>query len=242
MNNKIIIAVIVVLLVIAGGFLFYVQEENTESDSRNDTMEAEEGMMMEQKDDDEMEDGEAMEGESEASVEGDVYVVDSASTSLAWSSTRIAGSPHTGTVPVSGSVVVKDDAFVSGDFTIDIAGLSDDDNNARFIGHVKSDDFFDTEQYPTASLAIKEIGEAEGDDNYTVVADLTIKGTTNEITIPAVVKREGDNIQATSEFSIDRTKWGITYDSGSFFSEIGDRAIKDEIDFSLNLVVTPQQN
>jgi hypothetical protein len=41
---------------------------------------------------------------------------------------------------------------------------------------------------------------------------------------------------ANSEFSIDRTKWDIKYDSGNFFQDLGDRAIKDDIYFNINIV------
>ena len=41
---------------------------------------------------------------------------------------------------------------------------------------------------------------------------------------------------ANAEFSIDRTRWGIEYSSGTIFAELGDKAIRDNIDYRLELV------
>jgi hypothetical protein len=46
---------------------------------------------------------------------------------------------------------------------------------------------------------------------------------------------ENNILSAKADFVIDRTKWDIKYGSGSFFKEMGDKAIKDEIIFSLDL-------
>jgi hypothetical protein len=47
---------------------------------------------------------------------------------------------------------------------------------------------------------------------------------------------EGDRLMATADFSIDRTDFGVTYGSGNFFKEIGDKAINDDMMFTLNIV------
>ena len=41
---------------------------------------------------------------------------------------------------------------------------------------------------------------------------------------------------ASSSFSIDRTLWGVTYKSGSFFKNLADRLIDDAIQFDIELV------
>jgi hypothetical protein len=40
---------------------------------------------------------------------------------------------------------------------------------------------------------------------------------------------------ASTEFSVDRTKFGIQYGSGSFFDDLGDRTIYDEFDLKVDL-------
>ncbi|MBT7008219.1 MAG: YceI family protein, partial [Candidatus Jacksonbacteria bacterium] len=70
---------------------------------------------------------------------------------------------------------------------------------------------------------------------YTVMADLTIKDISNSITFPVEITEADNQITAVADFEIDRTMWDINFDSGSIFQEIGDKAIKDEIQFNLQL-------
>ena len=58
---------------------------------------------------------------------------------------------------------------------------------------------------------------------------------TNEISFLAIVENT-DSLNIQAQLDIDRTKWGITYGSGSFIEDLGDKAIKDEISYDLNLV------
>lgn len=166
------------------------------------------------------------------------YSLDSARSTLSYGAYKVTGSGHTGTVDISsGSLSRKAGAFVSGDFVIDMDTISDDDRSQGFIDHVKSADFFDVETYPEASFVITSVSE-NTDGTYSVTGDLTIMDQTNQITIPARFSQAGDDLRATSSFTIDRTRWGINYNSGSIFDGIGDKAIKDEIDFDLDLAFT----
>lgn len=68
------------------------------------------------------------------------------------------------------------------DIRIDINSVRS--NIAAFDEHLKSDDFFDTAQYPEAtfkSTAVKQTGA----NRYHVTGDLTIKGKTHPITLVA---------------------------------------------------------
>ena len=77
----------------------------------------------------------------------------------------------------------------------------------------------------------------KGDGNfYKVVADLTIKGITHPVTFQANVAINGLNFLARAKIKIDRTKWDIKYNSGSFFDGLGDYLILDEIEFDVFLL------
>jgi polyisoprenoid-binding protein YceI len=98
-------------------------------------------------------------------------------------------------------------------------------------GHLKSDDFFGTEKFPTSKLDFKLISD-NNDGSYNVSADLTIKGITKPITFVITVKPN----TATTTLKINRTKYDIKYGSGSFFDNLGDKAIADDFDLTVNLV------
>ena len=47
---------------------------------------------------------------------------------------------------------------------------------------------------------------------------------------------DGGSLKAASQFEINRTRWGVNYNSGSIFKRLGDKAIKDGIMYDVELV------
>ena len=137
-----------------------------------------------------------------------------------------------------GEIGLSNGEFVSGDFTVDMTKIDESNNNERFLGHIRSADFFDIETYPTSEFRITDIQKAG--DSFVVTGDLTIKDTTNEISFPASAELSESGLSAQADFEIDRTRWGIIYDSGNFIKDIGDHAIEDEVHFTLDLTLDAQ--
>ena len=59
--------------------------------------------------------------------------------------------------------------------------------------------------------------------------------------MPGCLKRMASGIMVTSNIIIDRTSYGIIYNSGSFFSGLGDKAIRNTFDVSFT-VITAQNS
>ena len=57
----------------------------------------------------------------------------------------------------------------------------------------------------------------------------------NEISFPAKIYAEKGKLRAEGSVEINRTKWGLTYGSGSFFKNLADNAISDIISFSFSI-------
>jgi len=170
-------------------------------------------------------------------VEADtIYTLDTAASTLEWEASRLAANPHIGTVALqSGTLLQANGSFIGGEFVIDMTQITEQKNNERFLNHVKNEDFFGVEQFPTSKLVLSSVSHKDG-NLYEVTGDLTIRDQTHSITFTAEMTNSDGQLNATAEFQIDRTKWGIVYDSGSFFQQLGDRAIKDEITYRLNLI------
>ena len=100
----------------------------------------------------------------------------------------------------------------------------------KLEGHLKADDFFGTAKYGTAKLAFKTISKNK-DNTYNVTADMTIKDVIAPVSFVMAVKGN----TATTSLKVDRTKYGIKYGSGSFFDNLGDKAINDEFDLNVTL-------
>jgi polyisoprenoid-binding protein YceI len=169
------------------------------------------------------------------------FKVDAAKSTFKWSGKKAIGAPHWGYVKFTdGSLSVEKGVLQGGSFNVDMNTLDCQDLDAasggsKLIGHLKADDFFGTEKFPKATLVIKS-ATAKGSNMYDVKADLTIKGTTNEVSFPATVAIAGNTATAVASFTVDRTKFGIKYGSGSFFDNLGDKAIDNNFTVDVNLV------
>lgn len=168
------------------------------------------------------------------SVTAQTKKIDASKSTIEWVGKKVTGQ-HNGTVNFKdGAVVLKGNKLVGGSFTVDMTSLTATDLSGEYQGklngHLKADDFFGTDKFPTATLVIKKIG-AKSANVYTATADLTIKGITQPVTFDMTVNGN----TATTAFNVDRTKYGIKYNSKSFFESIGDKAIYDEFELKVTL-------
>ena len=67
---------------------------------------------------------------------------------------------------------------------------------------------------------------------YEISGSLTIKGISNPVKFTLVPN--GKNYSSSLVF--DRTKFEITYSSGNFFENLGDRLILDDVELEVSLV------
>ena len=160
--------------------------------------------------------------------------VDTQKSTITWNAKKVTGE-HTGTVNLKeGNLTFKSGKLAGGNFTVDMTSLVTTDLSGdwkgKLEGHLKSEDFFGTEKNPTSTLVFKKIA-AKPNGVYSVTADLTIKGITNPVTFDLTVK----GTTATTVVTIDRTKYGIKYNSKNFFESIGDKAIYDDFTLTVNL-------
>lgn len=93
------------------------------------------------------------------------------------------------------------------EITIQTASLYAD--KEKLTKHLKSPDFFDVAQFPTAVFRSTEI-KKEG-EGHLISGDLTLHGVTKRISFPASVAVTEAQVSANSEFSIDRKDFGIVY-------------------------------
>ncbi|MBC5838824.1 YceI family protein [Flavobacterium muglaense] len=171
---------------------------------------------------------------STASVTAQTKKVDVTGSTINWVGKKVTGQ-HNGTVNLKdGALVFKGTKLAGGTFTVDMTSLTATDLTGEYQGklngHLKGEDFFGTEKFPTSVLVFKTIG-TKSKDLYTVTADLTIKGITKPVTFEMAVKGN----TATTKFMVDRTKYDIKYGSGSIFDNLGDKAISDEFELAVAL-------
>ena len=166
-------------------------------------------------------------------IKDDIYTVDVERSTIEWSAKKVGGG-HTGTVKIAdGNLIYTGKALKSGSFQMNMSSITSD--NARVTNHLKSDDFFSTEKNPMSKFEITKVTSA-GADRVNITGNLSIKGFTHPVTFPATVKQQKDVLVAVaSGIRVDRTKYDIKFRSKTFFGDIGDKAIDDEFELSINL-------
>jgi polyisoprenoid-binding protein YceI len=164
------------------------------------------------------------------------YIVSASKSSLKWFGERIGGSSHDGTLDIKdGQIILSGGSLSSAEFVIDMTTIKES-KQSPVIKHLSGPDFFDTETYPESTLKIVSATQIGDSSTYNIEADLTIKDSTNPITFPAEVNVRDTTLTADASFTIDRTRWNVIYGSGNFFKELGDKAIKNEISYTINII------
>lgn len=170
------------------------------------------------------------------------YAIDTKATTAKWVGKKVTGQ-HEGGISISkGNIISDGKTLTGGSFEIDMTSitctdLTDKEYNGKLVGHLKADDFFGTEKFPTAKFDITKATLKSGND-YDVTGKLTIKGITNEITFPAMIKMDAKTFVTVAKIMVNRTKFDIKYGSASFFEGLGDKALNDEFELNINVVAS----
>jgi len=155
-------------------------------------------------------------------------------TTLSWLGEKVLGE-HTGTVELkSGWLHWDNNRITGGEFLVDMTSIKSDENIDRLVGHLKSDDFFGSDNHPVSKLEITESAPFDkGSAN--VKGNLTIKGITRPVEFKAAIQKNDEGTWFYANIIIDRSEYNIRYGSGSFFDNLGDKTIYDEFKLKISL-------
>jgi polyisoprenoid-binding protein YceI len=152
-----------------------------------------------------------------------------------WTGNKIVGS-HNGEIKIkSGYLELLNGNITGGTVVMDMTSitnhdLKDEEYNQRLVGHLKSDDFFGVEKYPTSTFRITRASRFI-DGKARVTGVITIKGKSENISFD--VTQKGDNYLA--QLTVDRSKFDVRFGSRSFFNNLGDQAINDNFILDIEL-------
>lgn len=181
-----------------------------------------------------------------ASIRSGMHALDLAESRVLWTGRNLLNK-HSGSIRVrAGELAVEAGRVAGGKFVLDMSGiecsdLAGDALHDVLIDHLKSDDFFDVENFPEAEFVITQTSPIDsgspGAPNLRVSGELTLKGITQPIEFTACsgATPEG-KLAAQASFSIDRTRWKVFYGSGKFFRNLGAHLVNDLIDLELRVV------
>lgn len=167
------------------------------------------------------------------------FTVDTKKSEIIWDAKHASGSGHVGTVDVKeGFMKLSGNKIKSAKILMNMNTLVNTDGkdgqpSERMVGHLKGENFFNVKKFPTAEFILTGSGKFKNDETK-AYGRITIKGITQPINF--IIKRDGSIF--STKVKIDRTLFGIKSRSGKFFPDLGDRAINDEFELDITLVLT----
>lgn len=145
---------------------------------------------------------------------------------------------HTGLLtPLSFEASITDQGTINSlevvlDMTsIDVTDLKGKQRD-KLTGHLRSEDFFFVETYPTAHFSLERHADGQ------LRGSITIRGITKLIEIPVTVTREGKKSwKLNGEFSFNRQDFNVNYQNSGFLGVAKDKIIRDLVDLKIELIV-----
>jgi len=149
-------------------------------------------------------------------VSAEDYAIDKTHSSIGFSAKHLMVSKTTGLFnDYDGTIKFDPNDLAASKIEVTVKSSSIDTNMEKRDEHLKSADFLDAEKFPAITFATKSIVK-EG-DVYQLTGDLTIKGVTKEVTVPAEISGPvnspmgGTVVGISSTFKINRQDYGVTW-------------------------------
>ena len=169
------------------------------------------------------------------------YVMDNDNSSIKWTGRELSTKSHYGSLQMkNGSLTVNTDGTVNGIIKIDMTTIDCEDlqgrSKASLERHLRSDDFFSVESHPIATLTFKSEGSIGAGNKLAFNGDLEIKGISHPISFESEVKNVDPKVSALVNMTFDRSKYNVRFRSGTFFQNLGDKLIYDDIEISVDII------
>lgn len=164
--------------------------------------------------------------------------IDAAHTNINFSVSHMVISEVTGTFKeFEGTVISSKDDFSDAQIDVSIKAKSiNTDNNDR-DQHLRSADFFDTENHPVVMFTSTS-AKANGNGSLSITGDLTMRGISRQVVLDAKFKGQAVNPwgQLVAAFkaktTINRKEWGLSWNA---VLEAGGFLVGEEIELTLNV-------
>jgi polyisoprenoid-binding protein YceI len=147
---------------------------------------------------------------------------------------KVTGSHNGGFTKFTGELRTANGKLVEDGTKVVIDMSSTYADNDRLTGHLKSPDFFNAAQIPTATFVTKSISQQA--TNSLVTGDLTLHGVTKQISFPANIQVSDNSVELTAAFAINRFDFAIVYPGKA------NDLIRKEVVLKLKVKAVPGRN
>jgi polyisoprenoid-binding protein YceI len=134
-----------------------------------------------------------------------------------------------------GTIAADPEAWQNGAIDVEIATASISTDNERRDNHLKSNDFFAADSFPTISFKSTRI-ERSGDDAK-IYGNLTIRGVTRPVVLDGrfsglMKSAQGDRVGFEATTTVNRTDYGVKWNRAA---EGGGAMLGDEVKIEINV-------
>ncbi len=172
-----------------------------------------------------------------------IWNIDPSHTSLEFAVRHMMISTVRGSLKVSGGTVQlsTNNELLGVEAQIDASTINTGD--AQRDGHLNSADFFDSATHPVIRFKSTNV-TAQGNNQYKVTGDLTIRGKSKVITLEVETSQSAKDpwgntkIAATGSTKISRKEWGLVWNQAL---ETGGVLVSDEVKIVLDVQAAAPQ-
>lgn len=153
---------------------------------------------------------------------------------------------HNGTIGLeSAHLILENGNLVGGEATLDMnaivcVDIEDSEMASMLIGHLRTDDFFLVDSYPTSHFSLSSVEAIEnvnpGSPNCVIKGVFTLRGHSEPIEFIGTLGSDDASIALQAQFDIDRVLWNSKYGSGRIYEALGKHVVNDLISISFQLI------
>ena len=164
-------------------------------------------------------------------TKGETVTISNENSKLLFTGSKVTGKHDGGFNKFTGNIDLVNNKPEESQVAVDIEMSSVFTDTDGVTKHLQSGDFFEVEKHPKSTLVSTKISPdtAKGADNFTVTADLEMRGVKKSITFPAKITVSPTQVNVDSEFAINRKDFGIIYAGKA------DDLIRDDVVIKLNI-------
>lgn len=153
-----------------------------------------------------------------------------AASQLTWTGYAEAGSwAPSGTLQLRRGTFAHDGkSLTQARFEFDMNTIAHTD--ATLQQHLRGADFFDAAHFPVAVFVLREVVNGQA------IGDLTLKNITKPVRFPLTITPHPQGLRVQGAATIDRTQFGVNYNSSSFFQNLGSYAIRNDFKLAFDII------
>jgi polyisoprenoid-binding protein YceI len=160
-----------------------------------------------------------------ASAQGAELKLDGSNTKIGFVGTKPEGKHEGGFKTITGAISYDATDLTSTEISLNINANSIWSDDEKLTAHLKSPDFFDVRKFKEATFKSTQVTKGDAAGEYKVTGDFTLRGVKKSISFPAKIAMKDGAFTLSSNFTINRSDFGMSYGAGKIDDEVAITAV-----------------